>query len=397
MSTGQIFISYRREDSGGYTRAIYDQLVQRFSKERVFMDVDAIEPGLAFDEVIDQAVGHCEVLLVMTGKRWMEPEGTAGSRLNDPKDFVRVEIVAALSRNIRVIPILLDGAIMPSATALPETLRALTKRNAIDISNSRFDTDVERLVAAVGKALGQSDATRLHRLVSGRRSLIYWIFGALGGGAIVQLSRFVGMWPRDGTPQSDLGQADWRFCGKCQSMFYNGYDSKGVCPAGGAHSAIGNNFVLPHDVLTNLAWAAMPILIGGSATNVRGCSSTARPARVCVRLAVHTPVPASTSFCLMTLEVPDSRTGDIARSANAFSSMVTQPRGRAQPEARTLRPGITSSCLTSSVRRCHVSWRGRRDVAHPGIAGSPLVTIGPKERRRAGGSVPVPLTWSPAS
>ena len=71
MSTGQIFISYRREDSGGYTRAIYDQLVQRFSKERVFMDVDAIEPGLAFDEVIDQAVGHCEVLLVMTGKRWM--------------------------------------------------------------------------------------------------------------------------------------------------------------------------------------------------------------------------------------------------------------------------------------------------------------------------------------
>ena len=248
MSTGQIFISYRREDSGGYTRAIYDQLVQRFSKERVFMDVDAIEPGLAFDEVIDQAVGHCEVLLVMIGKRWMEPEGTAGSRLNDPKDSVRVEIVAALSRNIRVIPILLDGAIMPSATALPEPLRALTKRNAIDISNSRFDTDVERLVAAVGKALGQSDATRLHRLVSGRRSLIYWIFGALGGGAIVQLSRFVGMWPRDGTPQSDLGQADWRFCGKCQSMFYNGYDSKGVCPAGGAHSAIGNNFVLPHDV-----------------------------------------------------------------------------------------------------------------------------------------------------
>ena len=70
-STGQIFISYRREDSGGYTRAIYDQLVQRFSKDRIFVDVDAIEPGLPFDEVIDRAVSHCEVLLAMVGKRWM--------------------------------------------------------------------------------------------------------------------------------------------------------------------------------------------------------------------------------------------------------------------------------------------------------------------------------------
>jgi hypothetical protein len=248
MSKGQIFISYRREDSGGYTRAIYDQLVKRFSKERVFMDVDAIEPGLAFDEVIEQAVGHCEVLLVMIGKRWMESEGDAGSRLNDPKDFVRVEIVAALSRNIRVIPILLDGAIMPSGTALPEPLRALTKRNAIDISNSRFDSDVERLVEAVAKALDQPDSTRLRKLVSGRRSLMYWIFGALGGGAIVQLVRFVSSRAPDGRQQSDLVQTDWRFCGKCQSMFYDGYDSKGVCPAGGAHNAMGNNFALPHDV-----------------------------------------------------------------------------------------------------------------------------------------------------
>ena len=159
-----------------------------------------------------------------------------------------MEIVAALSRNIRVIPILLDGATMPSATALPEPLRALTKRNAIDISNSRFDSDVERLVDAVGKALGQPDSIRLRRLIRGRRSLMYWIFGALGGGAIVQLVRFVGLGPREGTQQPDLVQADWRFCGKCQSMFYDGYDSKGVCPAGGAHSAVGNNFVLPHDV-----------------------------------------------------------------------------------------------------------------------------------------------------
>ena len=351
MSKGQIFISYRREDSGGYTRAIYDQLVQRFSKARVFMDVDAIEPGLAFDEVIDQAVGHCEVLLVMIGKRWMDSRGDAGPRLNDPKDLVRVEIAAALSRNIRVIPILLDGAIMPSATALPEPLRGLAKRNAIDISNTRFDSDLERLVEAVGKALGQPGSTRLRGLVTGRRSLMYWIFGALGGGAIVQLVRTVGVRPRDGTQQSDLVQADWRFCGKCQSMFYDGYDSKGVCPAGAAHSAIGNNFVC------RTTWRAPANLIGGSARNARGCSSMVRPARVCVRQAVHTPVPASTSSCLMTLEAPDSRAGDIARNANACSSMVIQPRAYAQPAARTLLPATTLSCPTpylSFVKHCEL-------------------------------------------
>ena len=71
MSNGHIFISYRRDDSAGYTRAIYDQLAKRFTKERIFMDVDAIEPGLPFDEVINQAVGRCEILLAMIGKHWM--------------------------------------------------------------------------------------------------------------------------------------------------------------------------------------------------------------------------------------------------------------------------------------------------------------------------------------
>src|SRR4029450_1235844 len=152
--SGHIFISYRRDDSAGYTRAIYDQFVTRFSKDRIFMDVDAIEPGLPFDEVINQAVGRCEILLAMIGKRWMEQQTGVGPRINDPKDFVRIEIAAALSRNIRVIPLLLTGAIMPSEEALPEPLRALARRNAIEVSNSRFNSDVSRLVEAVSKVLG---------------------------------------------------------------------------------------------------------------------------------------------------------------------------------------------------------------------------------------------------
>src|SRR5215813_4125702 len=114
MSNDHIFISYRRDDSAGYARAIYDQLAERFARERIFMDVDAIEPGLPFDEAINQAVGRCKVQIVMIGKRWMEQQPNIGPRLNDEKDFVRLEIAAALSRNVRVIPVLLNGASMPT-------------------------------------------------------------------------------------------------------------------------------------------------------------------------------------------------------------------------------------------------------------------------------------------
>ena len=98
MSNGQIFISYRRDDSAGYTRAIYDRLVQHFSKDRVFMDVDAIEPGLPFDEAIKHALDKCEVLLVVIGRHWLDTRDGLGPRINDPQDFVRLEIAAALSR-----------------------------------------------------------------------------------------------------------------------------------------------------------------------------------------------------------------------------------------------------------------------------------------------------------
>ncbi|MBC7944589.1 MAG: toll/interleukin-1 receptor domain-containing protein [Burkholderiales bacterium] len=175
MSNGHIFISYRRDDSAGYARAIYDQFVQHFSIERVFMDVDAIEPGHPFDEAIERAVGQCEILLAVIGKRWLGQQAGTSPRINDPKDYVRLEIGAALSRNIRVVPVLLDGASMPTEEELPEPLRALARRNAIEISNSRFKSDVERLIAAVRKALGKPDNPM---------QKLYWIVGAFAAGAL---------------------------------------------------------------------------------------------------------------------------------------------------------------------------------------------------------------------
>ncbi len=152
---GKVFISYRRDDAAGYARAIYDQLTERFATERVFMDVDAIEPGLPFDEVIRDAVAKCEVLLVLIGARWLEPQADGSRRIDDERDFVRLEIGAALARDIRVIPVLLDGVEMPSELALPEALRGLAWRNAIEVSNTRFNSDLKRLADVLAKLIGE--------------------------------------------------------------------------------------------------------------------------------------------------------------------------------------------------------------------------------------------------
>jgi hypothetical protein len=154
---GKVFISYRREDAAGYARAIYEELTERFTPDRIFMDVDAIEPGLPFDEVIRDAVGQCEVLLVLIGARWLAPQSDGKTRLDDERDFVRLEIAAALARNIRVIPVLLDGAPMPKEADLPEALRGLVWRNAIEVSNSRFPADVGRLTEVLAKVLGDEE------------------------------------------------------------------------------------------------------------------------------------------------------------------------------------------------------------------------------------------------
>jgi hypothetical protein len=152
----KIFISYRRDDSAGYAQAIYGRLVQNFSKDRLFMDVDTIEPGMDFVRVIEKAVGECDVLLALIGRRWAAEADRSGSRINDTRDFVRLEISTALARDIRVIPVLVDGVPMPHEDTLPAPLRPLARRNAIEISNTRFNFDIERLITAVRNALSDT-------------------------------------------------------------------------------------------------------------------------------------------------------------------------------------------------------------------------------------------------
>jgi tetratricopeptide (TPR) repeat protein len=146
-SSGGVFISYRRQEASHLAGRLYDRLAARFGEDQVFMDVDSIEPGLDFTEVIAQAVGGCRVLLALIGDRWSTAVDEAGHRrLDDPDDTVRLEVEAALERDIRVIPILVEGAVMPRRQELPESLARLVRRNALRISHESFRQDAARLV-----------------------------------------------------------------------------------------------------------------------------------------------------------------------------------------------------------------------------------------------------------
>jgi hypothetical protein len=146
----RIFICYRREDSSGHAGRLYDRLEARFGDDDVFMDIEAIEPGADYLEVIDRTVATVDVLIVLIGQRWLGTHDPAGSRrLDDPEDVVRLEVAAALARNIRVFPVLVQGATMPHPSDLPPDLAGLTRRNAIEISDARWDFDAERLIHAI--------------------------------------------------------------------------------------------------------------------------------------------------------------------------------------------------------------------------------------------------------
>jgi len=149
----RIFISYRRDDSAGYAGRLYDRFTQHFGPEQIFMDIDTIEPGLDFVEVIEEAVGSCDVLIALIGRQWLTiTDDTGQRRLDNPEDFVRLEIKTALERNIRVIPALIRGASMPRSRDLPNDLKKLSRRNAIAISD-RFHPEVDRLIKVVEKVL----------------------------------------------------------------------------------------------------------------------------------------------------------------------------------------------------------------------------------------------------
>jgi hypothetical protein len=149
----RIFVSYRRRGEGaGYAGRLADRLVQEFGANQCFRDIDDIESGTDFVDAISRAVGSCEIFITVMGPDWLTATDAAGQRrLDNPHDFVRLEIEAALARNIRVVPVLVGGAIMPAAHQLPSAIEALSRRQAHELSDSRWDYDVGQLITLIEK------------------------------------------------------------------------------------------------------------------------------------------------------------------------------------------------------------------------------------------------------
>jgi hypothetical protein len=149
----KILISYRREDSADVTGRIYDRLVQKFGQGAVFKDVDSIPLGVDFRTFLDEQVAKCEVFLAVIGQDWMKKRGSKGkSRLDDPGDFVRIEIELALKRKIPVIPVLVSGASIPPPKRLPASIQDLSYRHGIVVRvDPDFHRDMDRLIEYLKK------------------------------------------------------------------------------------------------------------------------------------------------------------------------------------------------------------------------------------------------------
>jgi formylglycine-generating enzyme required for sulfatase activity len=148
--TPKVFISYRRDDSAPYAGRVHDRLEHEFGRDLLFMDVDSVPLGVNFIKVLREEVAKCDVLLAVIGPHWINAQDETGNRrLDSPNDFVRIEIAAALLRDIPVIPILLDGAKIPKSDQLPEDLKELALRNALDVRHASFHSDMSKLISGL--------------------------------------------------------------------------------------------------------------------------------------------------------------------------------------------------------------------------------------------------------
>src|SRR3954463_2173651 len=151
----RIFISYRREDAASDAGRLADHLSRRFGADRVFLDVDAINPGTDFVQVLHTSLQDTAAVLIVIGPRWSSLTGIDGTRrLDQPSDFVRLEVEAALGRTIPVVPVLVQGARMVSAQDLPPSLAALATRQAVTIDNDEFHDDANRLCDRLAPMIG---------------------------------------------------------------------------------------------------------------------------------------------------------------------------------------------------------------------------------------------------
>jgi len=182
-SPGRIFINYRRDDVGGVAGRLADSLDRYFGRGRVFRDVDHIQAGSNFEQVLHETTRGADAMIVLIGPRWVSAADAQGRpRLNNPEDWVAREIATALERGISVYPLLVESAVMPRPEELPEPLRPLVRYNAMSISDQRWQADVTRLARVVAMDVPGSAAERT--LVAVQWVVSIALFLAIAGTAV---------------------------------------------------------------------------------------------------------------------------------------------------------------------------------------------------------------------
>jgi hypothetical protein len=169
-ATERVFISYRRDDAAGYAGRLEEALERQLGRGSVFRDLLDIAPGEDFARTIDQRLARAQAVLVLIGPRWAGADAAGARRIDDERDFVRLEVRAALQSSAQVVPVLLAGAALPSAAELPEPLKPLLQRNAMTLADAHWAADVQRLLQAIGMA-------------PQRRRITRWLLGACALGA----------------------------------------------------------------------------------------------------------------------------------------------------------------------------------------------------------------------
>jgi hypothetical protein len=210
-----VFISYRRDDASAAAGRLYDGLHREFGSHNVFIDVDTLRPGDDFVETIDSRVRNCDVLLAVIGPRWLTAVDSSGNpRIEDPSDYLRLELEAALKGEVRVIPVLVSNGSIPSAETLPEPLRPLTRRQAIELRDSRWGDDLTKLMEQL-HALDAGRPARGHAVpvtasVRARRGAGRWYLALALGTATVLAATAIGVRNRPAASrqnQPDLAQS----------------------------------------------------------------------------------------------------------------------------------------------------------------------------------------------
>jgi hypothetical protein len=170
-----LFISYRRDDAADPARALFEHLQARCKRNSIFLDLDRIEIGEDFREVIGEEIKHCQVLLALIGPQWttITDKNSGQRRLDNPDDLVRREIAMALDQRKLVVPVILAGATMPGVDELPEDIRALRDRNACRLDARRWTADINELVRQLPKRLGCGTA------IDPRSSFKDWLYALL--------------------------------------------------------------------------------------------------------------------------------------------------------------------------------------------------------------------------